>query len=126
MTEALVARIALFGLLAIAATAQTQTLSIDEAVAIAMDKNRTVQSAALDVERAKEETAATKTTRLPQFQVYVLGGATLSPINFTIPRGALGVYPPRTRALRPQSSSRHSSSPRRRSRYLSSGKPTWP
>jgi outer membrane protein TolC len=94
MTEtAAVVRVVLSGLLAIAATAESQTLSIDEAVAIAMDKNRTVQSAALDVDRAKEETAATKTTRLPQFQVYVLGGATLSPISFTIPRGALGVYP---------------------------------
>jgi outer membrane protein TolC len=94
MTETAAAvRVVLSGLLAIAATAESQTLSIDEAVAIAMDKNRTVQSAALDVDRAKEETAATKTTRLPQFQVYVLGGATLSPISFTIPRGALGVYP---------------------------------
>jgi outer membrane protein TolC len=89
----MVARVVLSGLLAIAATAESQTLSIDEAVAIAMEKNRTVQSAALDIDRAREETAATRTTRLPQFQVYALGGETLRPISFRIPQGALGFYP---------------------------------
>ena len=33
-----------------------------------------MQAAALDVARAQQDTAALKSTRLPQFQTYVLGG----------------------------------------------------
>jgi len=78
------------------ANARGQTASIltlDDAVAIAKKGNRQVQSAALDVERAREETAAVKTSRLPQFQVSMSGGEALRPIGFTIPPGALGMYP---------------------------------
>ena len=66
-------RAAVVGLLAAAAAARAQTasqLTIEDAVALALKENREVQSAALDVYRAKEQTAALKTTRLPQFQVY--------------------------------------------------------
>jgi outer membrane protein TolC len=76
------------------ARAQTASvLTIDDAVALALKGNRQVQSAALDVDRAREESAALKTTRLPQFQIYALGGETLRAIKFTIPQGALGSYP---------------------------------
>jgi outer membrane protein TolC len=54
--------------------------------------NREVQSAALEVERASEETAALKTTRLPQFQIYALGGQLLRQVSFTVPQGALGTF----------------------------------
>jgi outer membrane protein len=36
--------------------------------------------------------AETKTERLPQFKAFVLAGESLTPIDFTIPRGTLGVY----------------------------------
>jgi len=68
-------------------------LTADEAVAAAMKGNRKVQSSSLDVRRAAEGTAAVKTQRLPQFNVYLLGGESLRSIDFTIPRGVLGVYP---------------------------------
>src|SRR5215471_10697397 len=83
-------------LLVIIAVNEAQTASIltlDDAVALALKGNRQVQSNALDVNRAREETAAVKTNRLPQFSVYLLGGEALRPISFTIPRGALGFYP---------------------------------
>jgi outer membrane protein TolC len=80
-----------------AARAQTEApapaLTIDDAVALALKGNRQVRSSAFDIDRAREGTAAIKTQRLPQFQVYLLGGETLRPISFTIPEGALGVYP---------------------------------
>jgi outer membrane protein TolC len=87
-------RVAVVGLLAIAiARAQTgPVLTIDNAVALALKGNRQVQSAALEVDRAREESAALKTTRLPQFQIYSLAGATLRTVSFTIPQGALGTY----------------------------------
>jgi len=88
-------RVAAAGLLAIViAKAQTgPVLTIDNAVALALKGNRQVQSAALDVDRAREESAALKTTRLPQFQIYSLAGATLRTVSFSIPQGALGTYP---------------------------------
>jgi outer membrane protein TolC len=72
---------------------QAPVLTIDDAVALALKENRQVQSSALGVEAARQETAAFKTSRLPQFQTYVIGGEALRPISFTIPKGALGVYP---------------------------------
>ncbi|HEY6371734.1 MAG TPA: hypothetical protein VIX37_14235, partial [Candidatus Sulfotelmatobacter sp.] len=77
------------GLLAVAAIASAQTasvLTIDDAVALALKGNSEVQSAALDVYRAKEQTASLKTTRLPQFQVYALGGELLRQVSFTVPQ----------------------------------------
>jgi len=88
-------RIAVANLLVVVAIAQGQTapiLSLDDAVALAVKGNRQVQSTALDVNRAREETAAAKTNRLPQFSVYLLGGEALRPISFAIPQGALGTY----------------------------------
>ncbi len=78
---------------AAAQTASAPVLTVDQAVALAMAGNRSVQSSALEVSRATEATASLKTSRLPQFNLYLLGGEALRPIEFTIPRGVLGVYP---------------------------------
>jgi outer membrane protein TolC len=67
-------------------------LTIDDAVSLALKGNRVVQSAGLDVDRAREERAALKTTRLPQFQIYVLSGELLRQVTFTVPQGALGSF----------------------------------
>ena len=88
-------RVAIVALLAVAALASAQTasvLTIDDAVALALKANREVQSAALDVFRAREESAALKTTRLPQFQIYVLSGELLREVSFTVPQGSLGSF----------------------------------
>ena len=88
-------RVAIAGLLAGAVIASAQppsVLTIDDAVALALKGNRQVQSAALDVFRAKEESAALKTTRLPQFQIYALGGELLREVSFTVPQGSLGSF----------------------------------
>ena len=77
-------RVAIAGLLVVAVIASAQpasVLTIDDAVALALKGNLQVQSAVLDVDRAREDTAALKTTRLPQFQIYALGGETLRPIR---------------------------------------------
>jgi len=72
---------------------EAQVLTLNDAVALALKENRNVQISALDVAKAGEATAETKTSRLPQLSAYILGGESLTPIDFTIPRGALGVYP---------------------------------
>ena len=84
------------GFLAGAAIVSAQTapvLTIDDAVALALQGNREVQSAALEVDRAREETAALHTKRWPQFQLYALGGVPLTRATATVPTGALGTYP---------------------------------
>jgi outer membrane protein TolC len=88
--------VAVLGLLAAAAILSAQTVSvltIDDAVALALKGNREVQSAALDVDRAREDTGALKAKRLPQFQIYALGGVPLTRATATVPEGALGTYP---------------------------------
>jgi outer membrane protein TolC len=72
---------------------EAQVLTLNDAVALALKENRSVQISELDVAKAGEATAETKTSRLPQLSAYILGGESLTPIDFTIPRGALGVYP---------------------------------
>jgi hypothetical protein len=65
------AKIAVAGLLAAATIASAQSapvLTIDDAAVLALKGNREVQSAALEVERATEETAALKTTRFRNFR----------------------------------------------------------
>jgi len=86
-------------ILFVAAIARAQSqppapvLTIDDAVTLALKGNRQVQASSFNIDRAREGTAAVKTNRLPQSQLYVLGGETLRPLSFTIPEGALGVYP---------------------------------
>jgi hypothetical protein len=87
--------VAIAGLLMVGVIASAQAasvLTIDDAVALALKGNRHVQSAALDVFRAKEESAALKTTRLPQFQIYVLSGELLRQVTFTVPQGTFGTF----------------------------------
>lgn len=72
---------------------EAQVLTLNDAVELAVKENRGVQISALDVTKAAEVVAETKTARLPQFSTYILGGEALTPIDFTIPQGALGVYP---------------------------------
>lgn len=89
-------RVAIAGFLAVAAIGSAQpasVLTIDDAVALALRGNREVQSAALEVDRARAETAALSTKRLPQFQIYALGGVPLTRATASVPEGALGTYP---------------------------------
>jgi outer membrane protein TolC len=82
----------LFFLISLNSSAQS-LLTLDDAIALALKGNRQVQISALDITKATAATAEVRTARLPQFSTYILAGSTLNPINFTIPRGALGIYP---------------------------------
>ena len=87
--------VAVLGLLvAVICCAQpASVLTVYDAVTLALKGNREVQSAALEVDRARGETGALKTRRLPQFQIYALGGVPLTRATATVPTGALGAYP---------------------------------
>ena len=70
-----------------------ETLSLDEAISIALENNRTLQSSALDTQKAEDRLAATRTRQLPNINLYVLGAQQLQTFDFTLEKGILGNYP---------------------------------
>lgn len=68
-------------------------LSLDAAVSLAMTNNRQVKRTALDVEKAQDEVAVSRTQRLPNFSLYLLESELLTRLNFQFPEGTFGTYP---------------------------------
>jgi outer membrane protein len=68
-------------------------LSIEAAVRAALDNNRQIRTAMLQVEKAEQELAVARTRRLPVFQAEVTASQLLTPVNFAFPRGAFGDFP---------------------------------
>ena len=73
--------------------ANAPLLTLDDALSLATKHNEQIQVAALDISKASEETAQLKTQRLPVVKLYANVGESLLPIDLTIPKAALGVYP---------------------------------
>jgi outer membrane protein len=67
-------------------------LGLDRAVAMALDSNRQLKIAALDVERAQQRIAEARTKRLPTFNTYVLASQLMTPLDFTVRAGQLGTF----------------------------------
>jgi outer membrane protein len=68
-------------------------LTLEQAIALALQDNPKIKNAAIDVTRAAEEFAATRTRRLPNFSFQVVGSQQLTPLNFTFERGVFGTFP---------------------------------
>jgi outer membrane protein TolC len=101
-----------------ASVSASERLSLDTAVRIALENNRQLQSARLQVARAEEQIAATRTRRLPTFQSELSASQLLSPVSFAFPAGAFGTFP----ATGPiPSSDTTVEVPRQPTYYLSSG-----
>jgi len=90
----------LYGLLAIATVTWSQeaagpagaVLTLEQAVALALQNNRQVQNATLEVGKKTDQAAAARTHRLPVFNVYVLESYLLTPVEFTFPQGSFGTF----------------------------------
>jgi outer membrane protein TolC len=67
-----------------------ETLTLEQAVAIAQANNRQIKIAYQSVLRANDEILAAKSQRLPQFNFYLLGSQLLTPISFEFQQGILG------------------------------------
>lgn len=67
-------------------------LTLDEALRIASKNNRDIQVSRSNVTKAQEGVAEARTYYLPQLKTFVMAGAPLQPLNFTIPAGSLGTY----------------------------------
>jgi outer membrane protein TolC len=67
-----------------------ETLTLEQAVAIAQANNRQIKIAEQSVLQANDEILAARTQRLPQSNFYFLGSKLLTPISFEFEQGILG------------------------------------
>jgi outer membrane protein len=70
-----------------------EALTLEQAVDTALQHNRLVANAAIEVGKSENRADATRTRRLPQFNLYMLGSQLLAPIDFKFPEGAFGSFP---------------------------------
>jgi outer membrane protein TolC len=68
-------------------------LTLEQAVALALENNRSIRNAALQVERSDQNVGAAKARRWPSLDLQVLGGTTVAPIRMGFPTGAFGDFP---------------------------------
>ena len=71
----------------------SEPLSLEAAIRLAVENNRQVQTALLQVEKAEEEVVVARTRRLPTFETEVNASQLLTPVGFSFPRGAFGDFP---------------------------------
>ncbi len=83
----------LFFALTLAATSfAAESLTLDQAVQLALDHNRSLENSSLDIARAEDQVDAARTRQFPSFNLYVLGSQQLTPIDFTFEKGVLGTF----------------------------------
>jgi len=70
-----------------------EELTLDQAISAALQKNRLIKVAQIDISKAEQDVAVMKTNRLPQFKLDMMQGQFLSPVTFTLPAGLFGVIP---------------------------------
>ncbi len=72
---------------------QGELLTLEEALSLALHKNRQVQNSTLDVAKSKDQIESSKTQRFPQLQVAVTPAYSITPIDLTYQQGAFGTFP---------------------------------
>jgi len=70
-----------------------ERLTLDRAVALAIEHNRTLDNAAIDEQKAEEDLATARTYRLPQFGLDAQVAQLLRPIDVQFKQGAFGTFP---------------------------------
>jgi outer membrane protein len=76
-----------------AACCQAQeTLTLDQAVAMALENNRGLHSSGLEAQKAREKLNANRTRQFPSINFYLLGAQQLQSFDFTLQKGVLGTY----------------------------------
>ena len=74
-------------------TSSVEILTVDQAVQYALQKNPSLRTMELDVEKAGDNLAAFRTRRLPSIKWNVLSGQLLTKPSVTFDRGVFGTYP---------------------------------
>lgn len=73
--------------------ASSQELTLDQAISLALQKNRQIKVAQLEVSKSEHDTAVMRTYRYPQFKLNMMQGQLLTKVSFTFPPGSLGTFP---------------------------------
>jgi outer membrane protein TolC len=79
--------------IALASACAQETLTLERAIELALENNRLVKIARLEVRKAEDQLAAARTHRLPQLQLDIFESQLLTRFDFTFPRGAFGTFP---------------------------------
>jgi outer membrane protein TolC len=69
-----------------------EVLRLDRAVAMALDSNRQLKIAALDVDKGQERIAEARVKRLPAFSTYALESQLITSLDFTVRAGQFGMF----------------------------------
>ncbi|MCC6861201.1 MAG: TolC family protein [Bryobacterales bacterium] len=72
--------------------APAETLTLERALALALESNRNLQIARLEVRKAEDKLAAARTQRLPGLSLYTLGSQRITALDFRFPQGAFGTF----------------------------------
>ena len=78
---------------AIAQDPASRILTLKEAIQIAIENNRSLRIATLEIDKSRWQIAETKTKRLPSFSSTVLASQLLTEVDFTFKKGAFGDFP---------------------------------
>jgi outer membrane protein len=70
-----------------------ERLSLEGAIRIAVENNRQLEAALLQVQKAEADVAVSRTRRLPVFEIEVQASQLVSPVSFAFPQGAFGEFP---------------------------------
>jgi outer membrane protein TolC len=71
----------------------TKVLTLEQAVALALENNRSIKNAELEVSKQEDSFAIARTRRLPKFDATVFGSMLLSKVDFTFNKGDFGTFP---------------------------------
>jgi outer membrane protein len=83
----------IIGIWAVAGCCQAaEVLTLEQAVAAAIENNRGLRSSALEARKAQDKLNANRTRQLPGINFYALGAQQLQSFDFTLQKGVLGTY----------------------------------
>ncbi|MFN0088279.1 MAG: TolC family protein [Blastocatellia bacterium] len=70
-----------------------ETLTLEQAIALAMRGNPALQRMAFEIEKSGDRAAAERTRRLPAFELNLIESQAVTRLDFQFPRGVFGNYP---------------------------------
>jgi outer membrane protein TolC len=89
----IVAAMAFFGGANLVLCQEADSLTLNQAIKLAVENNRSVKNARIEVEKQTDKLAAAKTYRLPTFKVDSLISQPLSTFDTHFEKGVFGTYP---------------------------------
>jgi outer membrane protein TolC len=70
-----------------------EIITLEQTINLALENNRLIKNAALEISKSNEQIAAARTRRYPVFSLSVLGARLLQTTTFEFPKGSMGSFP---------------------------------